>query len=66
MRGVSNTATKKKRRETKEKYLNRCGVSRSSKEAIMLLERNYYLTQEEATRVYKSWREDYIKKREVL
>lgn len=61
-----NTPVKKKRRETKEKYLNRCGVSRSSKEAIVLLERNYKLTQEEATRVYKSWREDYIKKREVL
>lgn len=61
-----NTPVKKKRRETKEKYLDRCGVSRRKEEAIILLERNYKLTQEEATRVYKSWREDYIKKREVL
>lgn len=66
MRGGSNTPVKKKRRETKEKYLDRCGVSRHKEEAIILLERNYKLTQEEAARVYKSWREDYIKKREVL
>lgn len=66
MRGGSNTPVKKKRRETKEKYLDRCGVSRHKEETIILLERNYKLTQKEATRVYKSWREDYIKKREVL
>lgn len=65
-KGSNKTGSRRRRGETKEKYLNRACASRNSGEAIKLLECKFNLKHEEATRVYWQWRKEYINKREVL
>lgn len=62
----NNTGSRRRRGETKEKYLYRVCESRNSREAIELLECKFNLKHEEATKVYWQWRKEYINKREVL
>lgn len=63
---LNKTGSRRRRGETKEKYLNRACTSRDGREAIKLLECKFNLKHEEATKVYWQWRKEYINKREVL